>query len=160
MFLMYSVLCGGLLGTIVVGVKGLRVSKFTTLTPVTNITSETFERVYENCNTTFARDRVVDTGTLSVNSGGSCRLVRVAGNRHPANVRLFKGSPRIVRGTIGSIRARGPSFVSFGFKYPTPGVTNGNSNSTLLGAPSMVKRVLGDTCSIASGPVATGVEVN
>ncbi len=141
-----------------VGVGGLRVSNFYTLTPVTNITSETVERVYILCNTNFAINRLADTGNISLNSGGSFTLLDVSSGRHPDTSRLFKYSPRAVTRTTRGTLSFGPSFVSVGVNYPTPGITKGNNKDTLVGSPILTRGVMGTIIRTMGVPMAIGVQ--
>lgn len=148
---------GGVSG---LGVNNIPLGSRTILTPVTKMDSETCHRLYMEFNTTCYMDRVIDSGTLSFGDGGDRRLVRVSSLRHPYKVRVFNSSPGYVTSTTGRTLRGGPSVVSVGVKYPTPGVDSGNDKDTLVGGPQLYKRVIGTIATIASVPMAMGVHGN
>lgn len=130
------------------------------LTPVTKIASLTFQELYGRRNTNLVYVRVIDTGTVSFRGGGARTLVRVSPKRRPMSVRLFNDRPSLVTRITGDVRRHPFSVLSVGVKYPIPGIMGGNRNSTLLGSPRLVRRVIHDISKTISGPMAIGIHVN
>lgn len=141
-------------------VKGVRLSKFTLLTPVTKIDSLTCHIVTHGVNTTLAATRVIDTGKLCCHGRGAGSVLGVTRRRRPMSLRLFNDSPTVVTLKTGIVRGTNTSVMSVGVKYPVRGIMGGDSNSTLVGGIPLTRRVVSTMTTTIGVPIAMGVHLN
>lgn len=138
--------------------KGIALPGHCVLKPVTKIASLPFHILYGRRKTNLLYVRVIDTGTVLCGGGGARSLLRVRPSRRPISLRFFKSSPGVVDRVTGHIRRHPFSVVSVGVKYPIPGIIHGKRNSTLVGGPGLICRVIDTVIGTVSGPIAIGVE--